>query len=198
MASKFPQNIVPRDVSSYMTFLSRNELYQTEKPYTTDFPVNDIEGAKMTNHIFDTHPITFHDARIAKEPFALDRNGFCYIKAKTSLHAEDATSERTELMEQYTQEIADILRDKFPQYQEIKSMDFQVYPLLLTPVMISAKQLRRFAGGIRLFPMVRSAEQSLPNRRQWPTRTFRAGEHSCVWPISSQIKSHITKTRHLI
>jgi len=126
MASKFPQNIVPRDVSSYMTFLSRNELYQTEKPYTTDFPVNDIEGAKMTNHIFDTHPITFHDARIAKEPFALDRNGFCYIKAKTSLQAEDATSERTELMEQYTQEIADILRDKFPQYQEIKSMDFQV------------------------------------------------------------------------
>ena len=152
----------------------------------------------MTNHIFDTHPITFHDARMAKEPFALDRNGFCYIKAKTSLQAEDATSERTELMEQYMQEIADILRDKFPQYQEIEFMDFQVYPLLLTLVMISAKQLRRFVGDIRLFPMARSAEQSLPNRRQWPTRTFRGGGHSCVWPMSSQIRSHITKTEILI
>lgn len=115
-----------------MTFLKRDELYQSEKPYATDFPVDDIEGARMTNHMFDTHPIIFYDAKMIKEPFALDRNGFCFIKAKTSLRAEDATPERTELMEQYTQEIADILKDRFPQYQEIKSMDFQVYPLFFS------------------------------------------------------------------
>jgi hypothetical protein len=112
-----------------MTFLSRNDLYRTEKPYATDFPVDDIEGAKMTNHIFDTHPITFLDARAVKVPFSLDRNGFCYIKAKTALQAENATSERTEVMEQYMQEIADIVGDTFPQYQEVKPMDFQVYAL---------------------------------------------------------------------
>jgi hypothetical protein len=126
MASVYAQNMAPRDISSYMTFLSRHELYQTEKPYATDFPVEDIEGANMTNHIFDTRPITFHDARFVKEPFALDRNGFCYIKVQTSLQAEDATSEKTEQMRQYMQEIADILRARFPQYQEIKAMDFQV------------------------------------------------------------------------
>ena len=132
MASTNIQNMVPRDVSSYMTFLKRNELYQIEKPYATDFPVDEIKGATMTNHIFDTRPIIFHDARVTKEPFTLDRNGFCFIKAKTSLQAEEATPERTELMEQYTQEIVDILRGYFPHYKEIKSMDFQVYPLLLT------------------------------------------------------------------
>lgn len=115
-----------RDIESHMTFLSKNALYQTEKPYTTDFPVDGIEGAKITNHKYDTQPVIFHDARVAKESFALDRNGFCYIKAQTSLSDQDATPERTELMEQYMQEITNILRDKFPQYQEIRFMDFQV------------------------------------------------------------------------
>ena len=113
------------DVDSYMTFLSRNELYQTEKPYATDFPVDDIEGAEMTNHLFDTHPVTFHDARATKVPFSLDVNGFCFVKAKTSLRAETATSERTKVMEQYMQEVADIVRETFPEYKEIKPMDFQ-------------------------------------------------------------------------
>lgn len=86
----------------------------------------------MTFHIFDTHLIISHDERIVKEPFGLDRKRFCFIKAKTSLQAEDATREKTKLMEQFTQEnIAEILRDKFSQYQQIKFMDFQVYLLLL-------------------------------------------------------------------
>ncbi|KAJ5873523.1 uncharacterized protein N7473_013396 [Penicillium subrubescens] len=109
-----------------MTFLSRDKRYQTEKPYATDFPVDEIDDAKMTNHIFDTRPVIFHDARASKETFTLDQNGFCFIEAKTSLQAEDATSERTEIMEQYMQEIVGILRTNLPQYQEIKAMDFQV------------------------------------------------------------------------
>lgn len=103
--------MAPKDVSSYMTFLSRNELYGTEKPYATDFPIYGIEGTKMTNHVFETHPVTFHDARTAADSFALDQNEFCYIKAKTSLQAERATSERTKPIEQYMQEIAEITRE---------------------------------------------------------------------------------------
>lgn len=110
-----------------------------EKPYATDFPVDDIDGAKMTNHIFDTHPTVFHDARLVQDLFDLDQNGFCYIKAETSLQAGDATTERTELMEQYLQEIIDVLRSRFPQYREIKSMDFQVYSLSQNLVMLNAK-----------------------------------------------------------
>lgn len=198
MAATCAQNMAPRDVNSHMTFLARNELYQTEKPYTTDFPVDEIEGAKMTNQIFDTQPVLFHDARVAKEPLTLDQNGFCFVKAKTSLQAEEATPEKTELMEQYLQEVADILRDKFPQYKEVKSLDFQVCRLLFTAVMISTKPFQRFAGGILIFPAVRSAEQSLPSRRQWPTRTSQVEEHSCVWPTSSQAKSLPTKTENSI
>src|SRR6478736_4411991 len=98
MASTHSQTEAPKNVSSYMTFLSRNELYQTEKPYATDFPVDHIKGAQMTNHIFDTRPVVFHDARLTSDEFTLDQNGFCFIRAATSLHAENATSERTEVM----------------------------------------------------------------------------------------------------
>lgn len=128
-------------VNSYMTFLSRNSLYKSEKPYTTDFPVDHIEGAEVTNHIFDTRPISFKNARVSKEPLALDRNGFCYIKAKTSLQAADATSERNDVMEQYMKEIVGILREKFPQYREIRSMDFQVYAIPFIVSRIHAKML---------------------------------------------------------
>src|SRR6187402_3540278 len=114
------------EITSHMTFLSRNELYQKEKPYSADFPVDDIEGAKINNHTYDVLPITLHDARVATQSFTLDREGFCYIKAKTTLHAEDATNERTEVMDLYTKELINVIRKNFPQYHDIKFMDFQV------------------------------------------------------------------------
>lgn len=126
MASTDVQNMVPQDVNSQMVFLSRNELYQTEKPYAADFPVDEIEGAKLSNHMFDTLPVTFHDARGVKQPFSLDRNGFCYIKAKTSLQPEDATPEWNETMDQYMHEVAAALQKKSSRYNEVKPMDFQV------------------------------------------------------------------------
>lgn len=188
---------VPKDVRSYMTFLSRDGLYQTEKPYATDFPVDEIIDAKMTNHIFDTRAMIFHDARNIKETFSLDLNGFCFIDAKTSLRAEDAASERTDIMEQYMQEIVDIMRTKLPQYQDIKAMDFQVYHNLSSLFRMSADRMNRFESDIRLFPMVRSAEPSSLNHRQWPIRTFQPGEHSCGWPTSFQISRHIIRTEDL-
>jgi hypothetical protein len=143
MASNLSQTMVPKDVSSYATFLSRNELYHTAKPYTTDFPVDEIEGAKMTNHVNDIRPVTFHDARVARKIFTLDENGYCYIKAKTSLRAEDATTERNEIMEQYNREIMDIIQEKFPEYHEIKFMDFHVsISSLLTPVLMKVKRCK--------------------------------------------------------
>lgn len=187
---------VPKDVRSYMTFLSRDGLYQTEKPYATDFPVDEIDDAKMTNHIFNTRLITFHDARAAKESFTLNQNGFCFIEAKTSLQAEDAASEKTEIMEQYMQEIVGILRTKLPQYQEIKAMDFQVYHNLLTLVKMIADRFDRFESAIRLFPMARSAEPSSLNRRQWLIPTSQPGEHFCGWPTSFRTSRRIIGTEN--
>ncbi|CAI6089576.1 unnamed protein product [Clonostachys chloroleuca] len=113
-------------VTSTMPFLARNDLYKIEKPYGADFPVDGIKGASITNHIFDTVPINFHDARQLSVPLTLDDNGCCLIKAKTSLVAEDATNERSESMSRFTKEVMNIVKQNFPQYVEVKFADFQV------------------------------------------------------------------------
>lgn len=113
------------DVDSCITFLSRHELYQTEKPYCTDFLV-ETPTARMTNHYFDVRPVKVYDARKNEKSFSLDRNGFFFVKAKTDLQAQDATSERTLLMEAYTQQIARIVQANIAEYTKVRVMDFQV------------------------------------------------------------------------
>ncbi|VUC30708.1 unnamed protein product [Clonostachys rosea] len=115
-----------RTITSEIPFLARSDLYKTEKPYGADFPVDGIKGASITNHVFDIVPITFHDARQLNVPLSLEPNGCCFIKAKTSLVAEDATNKMNEAMSGYVQEVVDIVKRNFPQYVEVKFADFQV------------------------------------------------------------------------
>lgn len=183
-------------VESYMTFLARDEIYEKEKPYQAGFLVDDIEGAEMTNHKLDVHPVTFYDARTAEKPFTLDRNGFCYIKGETSLKAEDATSERTEPMVNHLQEIIDILKRKFPQYNEIAPMDFQVR-IRVPTLTIDAKLVDSSVSGIQVSQKAMGTRCRLLNRRQWLIRTFLREEHICVWRMFFQVESRTTKTENL-
>lgn len=111
---------------SFMPYLARSEVYQMEKPYGADFPVDHIEGAAMTNHVFEIHPVTFRDLRNMKEELNLSTNGACLIKARTSLLAEEASNSATPAMKQYVDELLRVLQQKCPEYVEIRVMDFQV------------------------------------------------------------------------
>ncbi|KAK3384635.1 hypothetical protein B0T24DRAFT_589174 [Lasiosphaeria ovina] len=70
----------------------------------------------MTNHVFDIHSVRVHDVRRTPHQLDLERNGACFIKSKVSLEAEEASIIMTPAME---------LQEEFPDYVEIRLMDFQ-------------------------------------------------------------------------
>ncbi|KAK1770187.1 hypothetical protein QBC33DRAFT_530329 [Phialemonium atrogriseum] len=116
----------PQDIETFIPFLSKEDLYKVEKPYGADFPVDNIEGAKITNHIFDIHPVRVHDVRGSPHELDLERNGACFIKAGVSLKAEEASITMTPAMEKYIADVLTTLQKKFPGYVEIRLMDFQI------------------------------------------------------------------------
>ncbi|KAJ3535230.1 hypothetical protein NM208_g7222 [Fusarium decemcellulare] len=114
----------PATVETTIPFLARDKRYNEEKPYGADFPIDNIEGAKITNHVFETHPVTVYDVRTRDEPLDLERNGSCFIKAKTSLMSQEASRTKTPPMTKYIDEVIDVLRRNFPQYLRHRSPSF--------------------------------------------------------------------------
>lgn len=114
------------DVETHIAYLARDGLFLKEKPYGADFPVDHFKGAKLANHTFEQVPVVVRDARGRENTFTLERNGFCFLQAKTSLTAEGASNEKTPSMARYLEEIERILYKSFPEYARIEVMDFQV------------------------------------------------------------------------
>ncbi|MCJ1309173.1 hypothetical protein MMC25_002829 [Agyrium rufum] len=125
MAEK-PNLMFPaRDIETHLPYLSRVNLYETEKPFGADFPVDHFDGAKLSNHVFEQVPITVQDAR-DRGPFDLDTNGFCVLQAETSLAAVEASNTKTPAIARFLTEIERLLYKSFPGYSRIEVMDFQV------------------------------------------------------------------------
>lgn len=116
-----------RDINTYLPYLAKDEIYTKEKPFGADFPVDRFQGSQLANHVFDNKQVIIHDVRNAKST-SLEINGFCFLKAETSLKATEATNTKTEAVEAYLAEVERILYNKFPEYSRIEVMDFQVRP----------------------------------------------------------------------
>ncbi|MCJ1385772.1 hypothetical protein MMC17_008896 [Xylographa soralifera] len=113
-----------RDVTTRLPYIARNKLYLYERPYGVDFSVDHFEDAKPSNHLFDVQPVTIQDVRSRGiDNFNLDVNGFCYIKAATSLTAADALAAAPGIKPLYFEEIEAILHEHFPQYSRFECMD---------------------------------------------------------------------------
>lgn len=80
----------------------------------------------MTNHEFEIHQVQVFDARNREQELNLDTNGACLIKIHTSLRPNEAATSMTPAVEKYTAEVLAALRREFPEYVEIKFMDFLV------------------------------------------------------------------------
>ena len=114
-----------REVQTTLPYLARDKLYDNEKPFGADFPVDRFEGAQLANHKFESCPVVVHDIRGAKSA-TLEENGFQFVKASTSLSAVDADNTRTPAVDRYLKEIEVLLYENFPDYERIEVMDFQV------------------------------------------------------------------------
>lgn len=135
-----------RDVETSIAYLARDELFLKEKPYGADFPVDHFEGAKLTNNNFHSVPVVIRDARGRENTFTLEKNGFCFLQAKTSLTAEDASNDTTPIMAKYLEEIEKILYKSFPEYARIEIMDFQIRSVKGSKLDHYAAPLRQWTG----------------------------------------------------
>jgi hypothetical protein len=115
-------------------YLARSTIFETEKAFDTDYPVDHVPGARRTNHEDDTRHI--HITNITNmENWDLNTHGFCILKAQTSsqtnsifmdqeAYAEISTQEKVH--QKYWYEIEALLHEKFPEYSRIDGYDCTV------------------------------------------------------------------------
>lgn len=122
-------------VRTLMPFLTRSALYMNEKPYTVDFDISDIEGAKASNHTFDFHVVDVHDIRESEHPFSIERNGFMVLERNTSL--DELNSADPEFIKNiYYHELEALMYEQFPDYARFEILDHQVRNLIMPDYLI--------------------------------------------------------------
>lgn len=106
-------------------YLARDELYRTEKPYSADFEVDKIHGAKKSNLVISVHEIDIIPV-INPTDFDINVHGFCIINEETTLTMNDALEKPDEVEPVYQAELEAILHKYFPEYSRFESLDFVV------------------------------------------------------------------------
>lgn len=106
-------------------YLSRDDLYNVEKPYSADFHVDEQNGAKRSNIIttdcdVEIMPVTNRD------DFDMNVNGFHILEEDTSLTLDDALDRPEEAELEYQAELEQILHKYFPEYTRLEGLDFVV------------------------------------------------------------------------
>ena len=106
-------------------YLSRDDLYSAEKPYSADFDVDERNGAKRTNIITTDCDVQVTPVS-SRDGFDIHFNGFCILRENTSLTMEDALDRPEEAELEYQAELGQILHRHFPEYTRIEGLDFVV------------------------------------------------------------------------
>lgn len=112
-------------MNAYVRYLSRSPIYDKEKAFSTDFPVDHVEGARRTNHELDDR-LTTVTAISNVSQWKLDVNGFCVLRAETHLSLQDIYTKKRDVQGAYWYEIEAILHRHFPQYSKIEAFDLTV------------------------------------------------------------------------
>ncbi|KAI4287470.1 MAG: hypothetical protein L6R35_003276, partial [Caloplaca aegaea] len=113
------------DLMTSIPYLARSPVYEREKPYQMDHTVHRPDGIGFANHELERHPITVLDIRNRQKP-SIERNGFCIVKANTTLSADQASNARTPAMSKYLDEIERLLYREFPEYSRIEVLDWGI------------------------------------------------------------------------
>ncbi|KAL3952366.1 hypothetical protein ACCO45_012309 [Purpureocillium lilacinum] len=109
-------------METHVRYLGRSAIFKTEKAFSTDFPVDHVEGARRTNHEIDDRAVTV-TAITDHNQWRLDVHGFCILHAKTHLNPRDAYEKKDEVQDAYWYEIEAIMHKNFPQYSRIECFD---------------------------------------------------------------------------
>jgi hypothetical protein len=115
-------------------YLARSKVFETEKAFDTDYPVDHVPGARRTNHEDDTRQAHIRNVT-NMEDWSLNTHGFCVFKAQTSSQTDGVFMDqeayaqrgtREQAHKEYWYEIEALLHEKFPEYSRIDGYDCTV------------------------------------------------------------------------
>ncbi|KAK0099269.1 hypothetical protein ONS95_006361 [Cadophora gregata] len=102
---------------------ARTPNLETEKAFSTDFPVDHVRGAIRSNTQSDIRTISVEAIEDPGE-WRLDVHGFCILQGEPHLDLEKVYTDKSALSPGYWYEIEAILHKAFPQYSRIEAFDF--------------------------------------------------------------------------
>jgi len=117
--------LLAKMVSTTIQYLAREKLYESEKPYSAEFEIEEQDCTKKTNYILSTQPVTVYEIQLPNR-FNLDVHGFCTLKSGTKLRVQDALTQPEAVESAYMDEIKAILHKHFPEYRRLEGMEFVV------------------------------------------------------------------------
>lgn len=119
-----------------ISYLAQDPIFDREKPFDTDVPVDHIARARASNHINDERDVIVLPV-INPAEWDLEKHGFCFLQAKTELTAEDALARKREVQKDFWFEIEALLHKHFPHYSRIDCYDCTVRCLRMLPLDIA-------------------------------------------------------------
>jgi hypothetical protein len=145
-------------VNAIVQYLARDKLYETEKPYSAEFEIDDQSGdVKKTNYFISPQSVTINEIG-PSDTFGLDIHGFRILKAKTELRVEVALASPQTVEAAYLEEIKSLLQNHFPEYRRLEGMEFVVsVDLLNIAPIIALRDTLRLENAMSDFP-----------QRSWP------------------------------
>jgi hypothetical protein len=126
-------------------YLARSPIFEKEKAFSTDFPVDHVEGARRTNNEADDRLVTVAEIKNSSQ-WKLDVHGFCLLHADTHLDRKDVYTKKKEIQNAYWYEIEAILHENFPQYSRIEGFDLTVcvlLPCIIRPCLTGLIKVRK-------------------------------------------------------
>ncbi|KAI1655691.1 hypothetical protein F4813DRAFT_381965 [Daldinia decipiens] len=106
-------------------YVARTSNLESEKAFSTDIPVDHVEGARRGNTRPDHRPVTVTAIENSDE-FKLDVYGFCVVHGSTHLDPDLASINKKAVQNAYWHEIEATLHKNFPRYSRIEAFDLTV------------------------------------------------------------------------
>jgi hypothetical protein len=112
-------------METHVRYLARSPIFETEKAFSTGFPVDHAEGARRINHKADDRLMA---VAAIEDPshWKLDVHGFCILHAETHLDPHKVSMNKRDVQDAYWYEIEAVLHKHFLQYSKIESFDLTV------------------------------------------------------------------------
>jgi hypothetical protein len=108
-----------------INYIAETSILDTEKAFSTDFPVHHVKGALQSNLQSEPRPVTVTAIENLDE-WKLDTHGFCVLRGHTHLDPHQVYTDKAAVQGAYWNELEAILHANFPQYSRIECFDLTV------------------------------------------------------------------------